>query len=258
MVIQFYKYHGAGNDFIIIDDRRMQFDADNSKLIEAMCARHFGIGADGLMLLRSHVDYDFEMLYFNADGQISSMCGNGGRCIVAFANYLGIIKNECHFLAVDGKHQAKVIDDVTISLEMINVQEIEDISESACLLDTGSPHYVERRENIANIDLLKEAKAIRYNDRFKDNGVNVNFIEMIDDVLHIRTYERGVENETLACGTGLTAAAIAMNYWGQASNQVHVKAIGGALVVDFQKTGNVYAQVWKTGPTKKVFEGVWP
>lgn len=256
-MIHFYKYHGAGNDFVLIDDRQNRFDENDVNFIESMCKRHFGVGADGLMLLRNHSELDFEMVYFNADGRQSSMCGNGGRCIVAFAHHLGIITNECRFMAIDGEHQAKVLNDSTVALEMIDVQEIEDISAKACLLNTGSPHYVELRENIQNIDIVKEARAIRYNDRFKEKGVNVNFVEMKDNVLHIRTYERGVEDETLACGTGLTAAAIAMNHWGKVGNHVNIRAVGGELSVDFEVSTSAYSKVWKTGPVKLVFEGDW-
>ena len=189
-MIHFYKYHGAGNDFILIDDRSNSFALDNQSLIEKMCDRHFGIGADGLMLLRNHADYDFEMIYYNADGKQSSMCGNGGRCIVSFAHYLGVISERTRFLAIDGAHEAIVHLSNSISLEMIDVASIEDLTDNSCLLDTGSPHYIEVRNNIANIDLATEARKIRYNDRFREKGVNVNFVELKDRIVHIRTYER--------------------------------------------------------------------
>lgn len=256
-MIHFYKYHGAGNDFILIDDRSNSFASDNQTLIENMCDRHFGIGADGLMLLRNHADYDFEMIYYNADGKQSSMCGNGGRCIVSFAHYLGVISEKTRFLAIDGAHEAIVHSTNAISLEMIDVASIEDLTENSCLLDTGSPHYIELRSNIASIDLVTEARKIRYNDRFREKGVNVNFVELKDGIVYIRTYERGVENETLACGTGVTAAAIAMNHWKLVDTEVKVKAIGGDLEVCFDHIESLYTKVWKKGPVKSVFEGNW-
>lgn len=256
-MIHFYKYHGAGNDFILIDDRNNSFASDNHTLIEKMCDRHFGIGADGLMLLRNHSELDFEMVYYNADGKQSSMCGNGGRCIVSFAHSLGVINKSTRFLAIDGAHEAIVHSANAISLEMIDVTAIEDLSKTSCLLDTGSPHYIELRSNIASIDLVQEARKIRYSDRFREKGVNVNFVELKDGIVYIRTYERGVEDETLACGTGVTAAAIAMNHWKMVGNEVKVKAIGGDLEVRFDHIESLYTKVWKKGPVKSVFEGNW-
>jgi len=254
-VIEFYKYQGAGNDFVIIDDRKAEFDEKNIELINHLCDRHFGIGADGLMLLQNHDQYDFKMVYFNADGNESSMCGNGGRCIVAFAHFKNIIESTCTFLAIDGGHKAEFISNELVSLEMIDVIRIEKLGPSACLLDTGSPHYVELRTGIESMDLISEARAIRYNARFAEKGVNVNFVEIIGGVLHIRTYERGVEDETLACGTGVTAAAIAMNHWGVMGNTIKVKAIGGYLEVSFDYSGENYSNIWKKGPVKQVFHG---
>jgi diaminopimelate epimerase len=254
-VIPFFKYEGAGNDFVIIDDRQKSFDETDVHLVQRMCDRHFGIGADGLMLLRLIEGYDFEMVYFNSDGRPSSMCGNGGRCLVAFAHRLGLIGSETRFVAVDGSHQASWISDSEVSLEMIDVKQIEVISPKELLMDTGSPHYVIWSENIDQIDLIAAAREIRYSPRFEKEGVNVNFIEKTAEGIKIRTYERGVEDETLACGTGVTAAAIAANFWGIAQNSVKVSAVGGNLSVNFEVEGLSFRHVWKTGPVKEVFQG---
>jgi len=254
-VIKFHKYHGAGNDFILIDDRAGTFPAQSFDLVARMCDRHFGIGADGLMLLREAEGVDFEMIYYNSDGQFSSMCGNGGRCITRFAADLGIIENKALFTAVDGAHHATVNKDGSISLEMIDVIEVESLDDGALLLDTGSPHYVLLTERLDDKDMQTEGRRIRYNERFKAEGVNVNLVEWKDGCLHIRTYERGVEDETLACGTGVTAAAIAAQVWGLSESPVKVKAVGGDLSVTFSVENNAYSKIWKTGPAVFVFKG---
>lgn len=253
----FHKYHGAGNDFILIDDREKTFDETDHVLIKSMCDRHFGIGADGLMLLRNHQELDFEMIYYNSDGHQSSMCGNGGRCIVSFAFSLGVIKNACSFMAIDGIHKAEVHDAELVSLEMIDVKAIEEYSDAACILDTGSPHFIQLCDSVDQLDLIAAAKKIRYNERFSAQGINVNFVETRGNKLHIRTYERGVENETLACGTGVTAAAIAMHYWNQSETAFQIEAKGGSLEVSFDVIDGNYLNVWKKGPVRKVFEGNW-
>lgn len=253
--MEFYKYEGAGNDFIIIDDRDKSFPETDFDLVKHLCDRHFGIGADGLMLLQLTEGYDFKMVYYNSDGNYSSMCGNGGRCITQFAHTLGMIQDKCRFLAVDGPHYAEVKADGLISLQMIDVNSIEVIDGSALLLDTGSPHYVKKVVGLDGLDLVMEGRKIRYNDRFKSEGVNVNFIEERDGALFIRTYERGVENETLACGTGVTAAAVAMAYWGDESSSINIKAVGGDLSVSLEKSKGSFQNIWKTGPATFVFKG---
>ncbi|MEQ9188282.1 MAG: diaminopimelate epimerase [Cryomorphaceae bacterium] len=253
--MEFYKYHGAGNDFILIDDRNGRFPDATDAFVSALCDRHFGIGADGLILLREIEGYSFEMVYFNSDGNLSSMCGNGGRCITRFAADLGIIETDAVFLAVDGPHHAKVNPDGTISLQMKDVLLIESLSPDASMLDTGSPHYVERSSNVQDKDMKVEGRRVRYNDRFAAEGINVNLIEWKEGELHIRTYERGVEDETLACGTGVTAAAIVAHLWGLAQSPVKVQAVGGALKVSFDVEHGVYKNVWKTGPAVRVFKG---
>jgi len=256
-VVSFVKYQGAGNDFVLIDDRSRSFDETNTGLVKAMCDRHFGIGADGLMLLREHSDYDFEMVYFNSDGNLSSMCGNGGRCIVKFASDLGLISEHCSFIAVDGPHKATLVSSESISLEMKDVDSIRKYDTNSFVLDTGSPHFVRFIEDIENMDLQSEAKAIRYNDEFNEAGINVNFCSWNGELLSIRTYERGVEDETLACGTGVTAAALALNQYHGVLSPVEVRAVGGELSVSFELQNEAYVNIWKTGPARKVFSGHW-
>ncbi|MFW6371360.1 MAG: diaminopimelate epimerase [Bacteroidota bacterium] len=255
-MIEFYKYHGAGNDFILIDDRKAVFPKENINLVATICHRRFGIGADGLMLLRNHPDYDFEMVYFNSDGKESTMCGNGGRCIVAFAHKLGIAGHSTRFLAVDGPHNAEIIKPDHIRLQMTDVTTIER-GEDYFFLDTGSPHYVRVSNDVDGIDIIPEAHAIRYNERFKTKGTNVNFMEIQPDGLKVRTYERGVEDETYACGTGVVASAICA---GEISNHAKtsfpVEVKGGQLHVsyDTNKKGKFH-NIWLEGPAVFVFKG---
>lgn len=253
----FYKYQGAGNDFIIVDNRNAQFPVQDYKLIHKLCNRRFGIGADGLMLLQKHQDYDFEMLYYNADGMPGSMCGNGGRCITAFANYLGVIKNETNFLAVDGPHYAK-FSAKNVSLQMIDVKHIED-HEHYWVLNTGSPHYVGFTSDVKALDVAAQGRAIRYNNRFKDEGINVNFVQELGPrQLFVRTYERGVEDETLSCGTGITAAALCYGLKQQLMGQqaIAIDTPGGKINVKFNQVSKGYfEQVFLEGPAELIYEG---
>lgn len=253
--IQFYKYQGAGNDFVMIDDRFENFPQDE-KQIQMICDRHFGVGADGLILLQNEDHSDFKMVYFNSDGRKSSMCGNGGRCIVRFAEYLGIIQNETCFQAVDGMHKAS-IDQEIVHLKMANVSEVQ-IFDNHLFLHTGSPHHIEFIDNLEDIDVPNYGKKIRFGAPYFDEGTNVNFVEILtENSLKIRTYERGVEEETLACGTGITAAAIAAFEAGKIfTNDVNVSAMGGELNVKFEKNeSGGYENVWLTGPAEFVFHG---
>ena len=256
MSIQFYKYQATGNDFVMIDDRESHFDKANHKLVAKLCDRKFGVGGDGLILVRNHADYDFEMVYFNADGHEGSMCGNGGRACVRFAHHLGIIGNETRFIAVDGEHEATVNPDV-ISLKMIDVKQVEQGSDFY-FMDTGSPHYVEFLDaDLKAEDVVAKGRAVRYNDRFKSEGTNVNFVEKVSDSsLFVRTYERGVEDETLSCGTGVTACVLGSSYLGYDS-PVDVKVLGGDIQVSFEKVGEQdFKNIYLTGPAERVFEGV--
>lgn len=255
MTYTFYKYQGTGNDFILIDNRQKIIDKNDTKLIKHFCDRRFGIGADGLILLEDHEDYDFEMVYYNADGKESSMCGNGGRCIVNFANYLGIIKDETTFMAVDGKHSA-VIDGNLVKLKMKDVNGIKKYDDHV-FLDTGSPHHVQFEPDLEQSDIKFKGAQIRYSNAYVEEGTNVNFVKKEnDEVFSVRTYERGVENETLSCGTGVTAVALAMSFIGETEkNQVTLKTIGGNLKVTFEKTGTGFTNVWLIGPAKQVYKG---
>lgn len=254
MYIPFYKYQGAGNDFIIIDNRILQVQLTTEQ-IAMMCDRRYGIGADGLMYLENEAGYDFKMVYFNADGNESTMCGNGGRCIVLFARKLDLFVDHTLFIAIDGKHDATLMKDGNVALGMKDVTEI-DFVEEACILDTGSPHIVVPVEELVGYDVYNNGKRIRNEARFGDRGINVNFISMQEDGLHIRTYERGVEDETLACGTGVTAAAISTTGNGIGTFIIPVVAKGGNLQVSFTKeTAHTASQIVLTGPAAFVFEG---
>ncbi len=256
MLLKFYKYHGAGNDFIVIDNRNRNFTA-SKKLIHLLCDRHFGIGADGLMTLENDIENDFKMYYFNADGQEGTMCGNGGRCIVHFAKKMGVIQDSSTiFSAIDGIHRAKFSSGEIIKLKMndVNVKSIHDISQGF-LLNTGSPHLVRFERNIETIDVSSLGKKLRYDSEFEEqNGVNVNFVKVNNNCLKIRTYERGVEAETLACGTGSVAVALAFslkeNYY---KSPINIYARGGDMKVYFQFKDSLFQDIWLEGPVKYVF-----
>ncbi len=258
----FYKYQGAGNDFVVIDNRSMLFDAQDSELIAKCCHRRFGIGADGLMLLGPKPGYDFEMIYFNANGKEGSMCGNGGRCIVAFARYLGLVQDYTRFWAIDGEHEAKVnAQGNYVELKMGKVSDIDRFSDSSYFIDTGSPHYISFVDKLHRVDVVGEGRSIRYNERYREKGTNVNFVEILGDCqLEVATYERGVEDETLACGTGVTAAAIAYflqyNSASPEQQQINIRVKGGDLIVRFCYQEGVFSDVWLCGPAEQVFQGL--
>lgn len=256
MQIPFFKYQGTGNDFVLIDQRQHTYlTRENTERIRILCDRKFGIGADGLILLQNIEGYDFEMVYFNADGRESSMCGNGGRCVSAFAKMLGIFESDCRFWAIDGEHEAKVHPDGWVELKMGNVSNIE-VGEDHFVLNTGSPHYVIFVEDISDLNIVELGKTIRYNDRFRAEGINVNFVEKIKDGISVATYERGVEDETLSCGTGVTAAAISHFLKNKKDeNEVAVETKGGNLKVRFEKSASGFQNIWLCGPTAKVFSG---
>jgi diaminopimelate epimerase len=255
--IPFFKYQGAGNDFIILDNRHKGYIKLSCKAIKKLCDRRFGIGADGFMLLQEHPDYDFEMLYFNADGNPGSMCGNGGRCIVAFAKFLGLIEQQTEFLAVDGPHFARISPEGNqVELQMIDVAQIENDG-SAYVLNTGSPHYVQEVSDLEGLDVYQEGKAIRNNDTYRELGINVNFIEDKGDHLFVRTFERGVEEETFACGTGVTAVALSMAKHSGKSGKLStpIKVLGGNLRIDFEYDGTKFSNIFLCGPAEQVFKG---
>jgi diaminopimelate epimerase len=255
MEIHFYKYQGAGNDFIMIDNRNLLFPKNDEAVINQLCDRRFGIGADGLILLEPSAKFDFNMVYYNADGKEGSMCGNGGRCIAAFAKQLKIISKTTTFKAIDGLHFAAIKDDL-ISLQMMDIDTIE-VFETHTFLNTGSPHHISFLQNIDTINVKEKGAKIRYGKPYFKKGTNVNFVEQIsENTFKMRTYERGVENETLACGTGATAVAIAANKINKTSaNTIKIEVLGGKLEVSFKKEGTNYVDVFLIGQAKKVFEG---
>ncbi|ULC60615.1 diaminopimelate epimerase [Flaviramulus sp. BrNp1-15] len=252
----FYKYQGTGNDFVMIDNRHQTFDKNNTKHIAFLCDRRFGIGADGLILLENHKDLDFKMVYYNADGNESSMCGNGGRCLVAFAKYLGVIKDKAVFEAIDGVHHATIDKDI-VKLQMQDVDVIEK-HKNHVFLNTGSPHHVQFENAINDFDIKTKGASIRYGEPYNEAGSNVNFVQKIaNDIFRVRTYERGVEDETLSCGTGVTAVALAMHYIGETEkNLIKLNVEGGKLQVSFEVDNGTYKNVWLIGPANYVFKGV--
>jgi diaminopimelate epimerase len=256
MQLIFYKYQGTGNDFVMIDNRTNFFPKENTQLIENLCDRRFGIGGDGLILLENHPNYDFKMVYYNSDGNESSMCGNGGRCLVAFAKQLNVISEKAEFEAVDGYHFATIDAENTVSLQMKDVDSIKNES-NYTFLNTGSPHHVQIVTDLKNMDIKSEGSKIRYSDLYGKAGSNVNFVEQLTkDIFAVRTYERGVEDETLSCGTGVTAVAIAMHQTGKTSkNVIDLNVEGGKLKVQFEENNGNYTNVFLIGPASFVFEG---
>ena len=254
MKINFTKYEGNGNDFIIIDDRKEEFSEDNVLMISKLCDRKFGIGADGLILLRKHKVYDFQMIYFNSDGNESSMCGNGGRCLVSYALQLDIDLKTNSFLAIDGVHKFKVVDN-EIYLKMNDVKDIV-VKNGYNFLNTGSPHVVQIVENVDEINVYEQGKKIRK--QFQEmNGVNVNFVSFNNDIIKCRTFERGVENETLSCGTGVVAVALYVFKKKKISdNKIIVSTKGGSLSVSFKNDGNSFREIWLKGDINKIFDGL--
>jgi diaminopimelate epimerase len=259
-MLKFYKYHGAGNDFIIIDNRDKHFDVKDIERIKLLCHRHFGIGADGLQLLQNHPNYDFEMIFINNDGSMGPMCGNGGRCIVHFAhNILKIIQNpkKIKFLAVDGEHEAEILKNGQIKLKMRDMKKVTTRNNLPFIYCGTTPHNIMLIKNIESFPVVEVGRKIRNSD---SDGVNINFVEILNGIFNVRTYERGVEDETLACGTGAVSVAVASHQLGILKENIcHIKQPGGELTVEFEKkTGKkdvLYQNIWLTGPAVCVFEG---
>lgn len=250
----FYKYQGTGNDFVMVDNRFGVFDTNDLALVRHFCDRRFGIGADGLIAIQPEKSHDFEMVYFNSDGS-KSFCGNGSRCAVAFAFYLGMISKECRFLAIDGTHSGRVLEDGRISISVRDVQPTE-IEADHHFIHTGSPHYIRYVKGLEDFPVVEEARKIRYNERFKTEGTNVNFVEELHDGIAVRTYERGVEDETLSCGSGVTACAISFALLKNLDHHCFIKTKGGDLEVSFQREqNNSFKNIMLTGPADFVFKG---
>lgn len=256
MALSFHKYQGTGNDFILIDNRKNEITLSQEQ-VARLCDRRFGIGSDGLMLLNEREGYDFEMKYYNADGREGSMCGNGARCMTRFAYSLGIHRNAYRFLASDGTHEAEIDMDGIVSLKMKDVKNIRRFHNDF-ILDTGSPHYVRIVNDVMDMDVYKKGHEIRHSREFEDEGINVNFVEHTADVdkIIVRTYERGVEDETFSCGTGVTAAALVCFHNENGFNEVEVKTLGGTLIVEYDRLEESrYENIWLCGPAEHVFEG---
>ena len=258
MIVNFHKYQATGNDFVMIDNRELQFPKNDIALIAKMCHRRFGIGADGLILLEQHQSKDFQMIYYNSDGNQSSMCGNGGRCLVKFANTLGIINNETTFMAIDGMHYATIDNNGVVSLQMKNVENIK-ITDDYVFLDTGSPHHIVYENNLETLDVKAAGSLIRYSKLYAEKGCNINFVLQVSaNTFAIRTYERGVENETLSCGTGATAVAIAMKSTGKTNaNHIHIRVEGGQLEIYFTPIQGQFKNVFLKGEAHFVFGGTY-
>jgi diaminopimelate epimerase len=256
MNIQFHKFQGTGNDFIILDNRSGKYDQMDSAQIKLLCNRNFGIGADGLMMLKNKMNYHFEMIYFNPDGSTNTMCGNGGRCIIKFASMMGIHQYSYHFFAVGNDYEAEFENENNIKLKMKSVEEVNRLHRDY-ILDSGSPHYVKLVNNLDKTDVYALGREIRYSKAFVEKGINVNFVESIGpDTIYVRTYERGVEDETLSCGTGVTAAALISAHNNVGFNRVEVKTKGGNLSVEFNKIDdNTFDNIWLCGPATFVFKG---
>ncbi len=257
MIYTFYKYQGAGNDFVIIDNQNEQFPRQNFKQIKHICDRKFGVGADGFMLLETSQQADFKMTYHNADGKLGSMCGNGGRCIVAFAKFIGLIDNSTTFEASNSIYQATIENnEVRLKMNDLTTRDIQ-VYPDHVFLNTGSPHHVALVDDLDNFPVYTQGQKIRHGAPYFEEGTNVNFIEQLNNnTLKIRTFERGVENETLACGTGVTAAAIASHFTKKIEdNHIFVKAIGGNLSVSFELDQNHYKNIILSGPATYVFKG---
>jgi len=253
MKIHFYKYQATGNDFVLIDNRENNLSFSKEQ-IEGICNRKFGVGADGLMLIEKHSDLDFDLVYYNSDGS-QSLCGNGSRAAVQFASFLGVVNGKTAFSAYDGGHDAEILPDGIVRLKMNDVKVIHDNGDHF-FINTGSPHYVKFVNNIQNFPVFEEGRKVRYSDPYKPGGTNVNYVELLPgNAIFVRTYERGVEDETLSCGTGVTAAALAASFSGYTS-PIKVKTQGGDLSVEFKfGQSGTFREIYLIGPAKKVFEG---
>ncbi|HXH20317.1 MAG TPA: diaminopimelate epimerase [Chitinophagales bacterium] len=255
--MEFHKYHGNGNDFILIDNRKGIANLSSGK-IAALCHRRFGVGADGLILLNKNSGFDFEMKYYNSDGNESTMCGNGGRCIIKFSRELGIIDERARFLAIDGPHEGIIEKNGMVMLKMNDVNSYQTAGDDF-IINTGSPHYVKFVKNVDKVNVFAEGKRIRYQREFAKEGINVNFVEAVDLKFKVRTYERGVEDETLSCGTGVVAAALigSMKLGKKEKKQtIHLDTPGGKFQVTFEKKNDTaFTNIWLTGGAEFVFKG---
>ncbi|MGN7722701.1 diaminopimelate epimerase [Chitinophaga sp. 22620] len=255
MNMHFYKYQGTGNDFVIVDNRDGAYSHLTTEQVAHICDRRFGIGADGFMMLEKRDGYDFAMKYYNSDGREGSMCGNGGRCLTAFARQMGIEAPELKFIAVDGEHEASFRENGWVNLKMQDVDWVEK-GNMYFYLNTGSPHFVKFVTDVQEVDVYQQGRDIRYNERFAAEGTNVNFVQELDNGIFVRTYERGVEDETYSCGTGVTASALTASPSEPGDYAIPVETLGGHLEIRFTRTGErTFSNIWLCGPATLVFEG---
>ncbi len=254
MQLKFSKYHGTGNDFIMVYNHNESFTFSQSS-VKKMCDRRYGVCADGLIIIENTLEADFKMIYYNADGFEGSMCGNGARCAVSFAKDIELIQNQCKFLAYDGMHKGLILENGLVSIEMSDVSLIE-VQNNIWKIDTGSPHLICFSETVSEIDVKHEGASIRNSSNYIEDGININFVQFTKNEIFVRTYERGVEDETLSCGTGAIASAIAAFESGLSnSDRVKVNVLGGQLEVLFSKVGSKYSNIHLIGPTKFIFKG---
>lgn len=252
MKLNFSKYQGTGNDFILIDDRDHSFP-QKADIIQKLCDRKFGIGADGLILIQDHPNHDYRMIYFNSDGS-QSLCGNGSRCGFSFAQSLNLVSDTATFETTDGIHQIKQVDDL-VHFQLFNVRQLDKLNEKEWYINTGSPHHIVIVENVNDINIVSEGRRIRNLPTYSSqNGTNVNFAQLLQAKVKIRTYERGVEDETLSCGTGATAVGIMAGKLGY-NSPIHIETVGGNLEVHFKTASDEFTDIWLAGPAEKVFEG---
>ena len=259
MQIDFYKYEGTGNDFVIIDNRDLTFQKNDKTLIQSICDRKKGVGADGLILLENHDELDFSMIYFNADGSELGFCGNGSRCITHLANNLNIINDNAKFNAIDGIHESKITNGrISVKMNDVLKSEIYKYNDkySTTFVDTGSPHLIRIYENIDSIDIVKEARELKLIYSEYTNGLNINFCQISDSKIKLRTYERGVEDETLSCGTGAVASAVFLKDSDLVSNdKIEILMKGGLLCVELNKEKKLFSDIWLSGEVNMVFKG---
>ena len=253
MLFKFTKYQGTGNDFVIIDLTKDNFKFSENH-IRKICNRKYGIGADGLILISNHDRVSFEMKFFNPDGS-ASFCGNGSRCAVLYCFHQGIVQSNCSFMTNDGIHQAQVLKDENIKISIKTPVLVDKLMNGDFEVNTGSPHYVQITENLDNLDFNKHCKLIRNSDKYFQNGININLVKVEDDFLDMRTYERGVEDETLSCGSGVAATALAIAFENKIDDSLLVNTRGGKLKVDFERVENSFEKVFLTGSAKFVFSG---
>ncbi len=261
MQFSFYKYEGTGNDFIIIDNRDLKFQKNNKELIQEICDRKKGIGADGLILIENHNIFNFSMKYFNSDGSELGFCGNGSRCVTDLANNLNIIEENAVFSAIDGIHESRIING-NISVKMNNILKSEIFKYfdnfNTTFINTGSPHLIRLYKNIDSIDIVSKARELKLKYSKYTQGININFCELSDYKVKLRTYERGVENETLSCGTGAVASAIFLFDSGLLKqDKIEIIMQGGKLSVNFKSQENYYSDIWLSGDVNMVFKGTY-